>query len=272
VQAVVGRSLPDAQRIEWQVTQQTDRQGYQQQVGLATFRPDGRQQEQVPVAILKPAERPRGVVLWVSEQGKSDLWRQSGRLRRPARRLLEAGYCVISPDLMGQGETAGKTGTPDAARRVNNPREFAGYTLGYNHSLFAQRTHDVLTTWALAEKVVPGAPVAIVGRQGGGRWVAAARAVADRPHHIAVVDTAGFRFADVGRWDHPDFLPGGAKYGDVAGMLAVAAPGLLWAANLTADQQQTVQAAYERLDEGDNLASTDGDPVEWVLENFARGT
>ena len=41
---------------------------------------------------------------------------------------------------------------------------------------------------------------------------------------FTAIDTAGFRFADVTDIHSPDFLPGGAKYGDLPGMLSLSAP------------------------------------------------
>jgi len=53
---------------------------------------------------------------------------------------------------------------------------------------------------------------------------AAARAVADGAIFAAVLETGGFRFAKVSDLWSPDFLPAGAKYGDLPGMLALSAP------------------------------------------------
>src|SRR6185436_20675977 len=63
----------------------------------------------------------------------------------------------------------------------------------------------------------------LVGVDGGGPIVAAARAVAPDAIDRAVIDTGGFRFGQVLDLRSPDFLPGGAKYGDVAGLLALGA-------------------------------------------------
>jgi len=52
-------------------------------------------------------------------------------------KLVRAGATVLGADLLFQGGEPVKQ-----IRVVANPREFAGYTFGYNHALFAQRTHD----------------------------------------------------------------------------------------------------------------------------------
>jgi hypothetical protein len=46
----------------------------------------------------------------------------------------------------------------------------------------------------------------------------------------AVVDTGAFRFGKILEVHSTEFLPGGAKYGDLPGMLALNAPGRLWLA------------------------------------------
>ena len=61
-----------------------------------------------------------------------------------------------------------------------------------------------------------------------GPIVAAARAVAGSAIDRIAVDTGGFRFARLTDYRDPNFLPGGAKYGDLPGLLALGAPGKAW--------------------------------------------
>ena len=42
------------------------------------------------------------------------------------------------------------------------------------------------------------------------------------------METAGFRFGKLTDYRDVNFLPGGAKYGDVPGLLALNAPAKLW--------------------------------------------
>lgn len=62
---------------------------------------------------------------------------------------------------------------------------------------------------------------------GSGLILAAARAVAAGTLADAVIDTGDFRFAGVDAIQSPGFLPGGAKYLDVPGLIAVAPTGNL---------------------------------------------
>jgi hypothetical protein len=117
---------------------------------------------------------------------------------------------------------------------VKNPREFAGYTHGYNHALFAQRTHDVLSIVSFLRNAKVGSHpnpktvcLAGFGTQTG-PIVVAARALAGEAVDRAASDTGGFRFGKVLDYRDPMFLPGGAKYLDLPGMISLNAPHALW--------------------------------------------
>ena len=76
--------------------------------------------------------------------------------------------------------------------------------------------------------------VDVAGFGGTGPIVAAARAVARGAIDHAAVETGGFRFGKLTDYRDVSFLPGGAKYGDVPGLLALNAPGKLWVGGETA--------------------------------------
>ena len=57
---------------------------------------------------------------------------------------------------------------------------------------------------------------------------AAALARCDGVVNRAALDTRGFRFGKLTDYRDASFLPGGAKYGDLPGMLSLAAPTKLW--------------------------------------------
>jgi hypothetical protein len=116
---------------------------------------------------------------------------------------------------------------------VKNPREFAGYTFGYNQPLFCQSVHDVLTIVRFLRTTKVGShphpdAVAVAGFGDAGPIVLAARAMCGSAIDRAAAVTGGFRFADVADYRDPLFLPGGAKYLDIPGMVALGAPHPLW--------------------------------------------
>src|SRR5262249_1622949 len=146
-----------------------------------------------------------------------------------------------------------KDGEPlKQTRIVKNKRESAAYTFGYNDSVFAQRTHDILTLikfihTAKIQSIPSPTSVAVAAFGHTGPIAAAARAVSGDAIDAAAIDTAGFRFGGILDYRDPNFLPGGAKYLDMPGLLALGAPQRLWVAG-----EKSVSAAvsemYDRSD------------------------
>lgn len=292
VEVMIGRGVPAAGEVRFRRASDGPEMldGCRLLRGLVDY-PAGK--EQVPVAILLPAEPAayRGeAVVWIDAQGKRALLGPDGRLRPTVRRMVAAGRVVVGVDLFGQGEFT-PDGKPLSHTRLNGrtpggPMPYAGYTFGYNHPLFAQRVHDILSVVAVLrsgpEELAAARTVSVVGLRGAGHWVAGARAVAGSAIDRAAVDTAGFRFARVTEFDDPDFLPGGAKYDDLPGMLALGAPGELWLAGERGEGLELVEAAYraagaaERLsvfaakEAGENVAAAEqaaeNAALEWLLE------
>jgi hypothetical protein len=134
------------------------------------------------------------------------------------------------------------------AKSVKAP--YAAYTFGYNPPLFCWRVHDVLTALA-AVSALPDAPYTIILHASGtvaGPVAAGALAVSGDAVAEAEIDAGDFRFADLDRLDHPMFVPGAVKYGDLPGLLALRAPypmALSWTA--AGDALRPVVAMYRAL-------------------------
>ena len=105
-----------------------------------------------------------------------------------------------------------------------------------------------------------------------GTWAALARAAAPSLLDRAAIDTGGFRFATVNAIDDAAFLPGGAKYDDLPGFLALAAPSPLWLAGEGPKPPAILAAAYAATGSPRALtvsgmrgpqATADG--IRWVL-------
>ncbi len=247
VDVMVGRSLPAAGSVTYAKTAEHDRGDYVEQVGLLR---KADSEEELPAIILQPKEHKGTVAIWIDEAGKAGLHDTGESPNAAVARLLDAGVSVIGVDLLYQGEFLADGDAAGETRQVTAPvRElqgYAGYTYGYNHPLFAQRVHDVLSviSFARSQERAPRKVVAIAFG-GAGRWLAAARAQASAGIDRAVVDTAGFRFANVTSLGDHDFLPGGAKYLDLPGMLALSAPQPLWIASEGTQLPQVITAAYQ---------------------------
>ncbi len=127
----------------------------------------------------------------------------------------------------------------------------------YNPPVFSQRVRDILSLAALARSDKLGAEhVDVVGLQGAGHWVVAARAIAGAAIDRAAIDTAGFRFANLTAIDDPDFLPGGARYDDLPGMIALFCACPLFLAGESDSAISLISAAYRAAGQADHLTAS----------------
>ncbi|QOV89711.1 alpha/beta hydrolase family protein [Humisphaera borealis] len=245
VEVLIGRSIATAGKGEWELKLKTDRGDYIEMNGLLRNKT---YKEELPVVWLFPKDWDGHAVVWLGDGGKSSLYTADGKVQPDVLRLVKSGATVLGIDLLMQGEFLAEGQPLKETRKVANPREFAGYTFGYNHALFAQRTHDVLTAVSFLRTAEYGSHpkvtrVDVVGLGGTGPIVAAARAIAGGQIDRAAVDTGGFRFGKLLDYRDPQFLPGGAKYLDVPGLLALSAPHPLWLAG-EGNGVDLVTAAY----------------------------
>jgi len=220
VEVMIGRTLPAAGGIEHEVISKQDRGDY---IEFASILRYPAMREELPAAFLYPKQWNKEVAVWIHPDGKQSLFNTAGEPAEGVRQLLESGTAVAGVDLLYQGEFLADGRPLEAARRVKNEREFAGYTYGYNHPLFAQRVHDILSfvSYIKHDQQHATEKIHLVGAAGAGRWAAFARALAGDAIDRTAIDADGFRFADLNSISHPDLLPGAVKYGDLAGVLAL---------------------------------------------------
>jgi dienelactone hydrolase len=266
VDAMIGRGLPPAKWVQGDPFQVEEAGDWQMIKCLLRYAHEG---EQIPAIFLAPKKATKAAVVWVDKNGKQGLFDgpESATPNAQVRNLLAAGIVVLGIDLAGQGETT-PDGKPLAKARLNRQNgwdRYLGYTLGYNHSLFAQRVHDILTAVAYLKQTPASQKIGLVGLGGAGHWVAAARAQAGAAVDVAVVDTAGFRFAKIAALDDPDLLPGGAKYLDLPGILALSAPHRLIVLGEKGQTPPVVSAAYQAAGQPDAVSSVgEGAPIDLV--------
>lgn len=229
---VLGRTLDAVGEVEWDLKTKTDRGDYLEMVGLVRNRTHG---EEVPAVFLHPKQWNGQTVIWLDPAGKAALFDDAvsgeARPRTEVQTLLRRGATVVGVDLFLQGEFLAEGQAVTQTRRVDNPREAAAYTYGYNPTLFAQRVHDVLTLVHFVKgHERQSRTVSLLGLGGAGHWAAAALTQLGSAVDQAAIDTRGFRFIRVMDIRDPDFLPGGAKYGDLPGMLALSGAKQMWIA------------------------------------------
>jgi hypothetical protein len=220
-EAIIGRSYKDAGHVDWQLKDKTDMGDHFEMTGTLL---NQRYSEEVAVLWLYPKHWTGTVAVWLDDNGKT------GARSRDAMNLVRAGTAVVGADLLMQHPTPVRQ-TPV----VPNPREFAGYTYGYNHALFAKRTHDVFTLISFLHNTRVGghpAPKKVLLAAWGstGPVALSARALAGAAIDKLAIDTNGFRFGKVLDYRDPMFLPGGSKYLDISGIIALNAPHPTWIA------------------------------------------
>jgi dienelactone hydrolase len=272
---ILGRTLPEAGRVEWHPGTQTDHGTYTEVVGLlrnTTF------DEELPTILLRPKEGVRQTVIWTDESGKAGLFKDepgptSGEPKSEVQKLLNAGITVVGVDLFEQGEFLTDGKPLRRTRGVKNPREAAAYTFGYNRALFAQRVDDLLTVATfLKAQGGEGELLDVVALDGTGPIAAAFRAQAGDAVDKAAIHTGGFRFGRVLDIHDVNFLPGGAKYGDLPGMLSLGAPGKLWLSGEGERAPELLNKLYEESGAPRHLTIGIGDrqqtrdtAVDWII-------
>lgn len=265
---IIGRGLPNADDIQRTKIDKVKANGYiyfEDTLRLTTH------EEEIPVISLFPLATPwnKQVVIWVDGLGKQGLY-ENGELKSQVRRLIDGGYSVMSADLLLQGEFLADGQPIRQTPKVGNSREFAGYTYGYNHTVFASRVHDILTLVSFVKHDDHGTKqIHLVGANGACPLAAAARAVAGDAIGKAAVQSDGFRFADLKSFRDPDFIPGAVKYGDLPALLALSAPQPLFVGGEPKTPDLT-KAAYAAVGESKKLLVTSRQDfadaaVDWLL-------
>jgi dienelactone hydrolase len=104
--------------------------------------------------------------------------------------------------------------------RVKNDRDYAGFTYGYNHSIFAHRAGKLANRiWQIKKLVGDKESLILRAEPGVEHWALAAALVAGDKLTAIDLRSTDFRFSKLSAWDDADFWPGAVKYGDLPGLL-----------------------------------------------------
>jgi hypothetical protein len=160
--------------------------------------------------IIGPKFKGEKVVIWVHPKGKASLL-DGDKLSAPVQALVDAGFAVVAPDVLGVGELALPKGF-----EVN--KTYAGFTYGYNRSLLANRVHDLLTTVGFA-KFLGAKTVHLIGWGELGPAAVLAKASAGDAVNKLAADLHGLDFAKITDPADPMMLPGALKYGGLTAFL-----------------------------------------------------
>jgi hypothetical protein len=268
---IVGRAFDTAGDVEWNNNHKEDRGDHLEMTGLLRNKTYN---EELPVTWLYPKKWNGRVVVWLDDAGKSSLFEDARSLAPAVKELVDSDTTVLGVDLLYQGEFVKDGKLVKQTRVVENGREAAAYTFGYNHSLFAQRVHDVLTVvkylrTAKMEDHPSPTSIGVAGFGAAGPVCIVARAVADGAIDRAAAQTSGFRFGKLLDLRDPSFLPGGARYGDLPGFAALGGKRLL----LIDEAKPGEFVAANKIIGGEAIDFVDADEMEklvvaakWLLE------
>ncbi|MBX3411239.1 MAG: acetylxylan esterase [Pirellulales bacterium] len=250
---LIGRDLPAAGEVTHELASEEDRGDYLEFTGTIDYAKAG---ESLPALMLQPKKWNRHVAIWLDGEGKQGLYDSSGELSSAIKKLLAEGTAIVGADLLYQGEFLDEGKPLERQRMVGDGKRpnYAGYTFGYNPTLFARRVHDVLSlvSFAAHHETAP-ARIDLVGVNGAGPIAAvAALQVGDKLGRLAI-DTRGFRFASANQLDDVNLWPGSVKYGDLPAILALIAPRPIWVAGEQEKDLPLVQAAYQAAASRENL-------------------
>jgi dienelactone hydrolase len=270
-ETILGRRLADVGEVVFTPSGEQSQQLARVRVGRLDHTQQG---EQLPVLVIEPAQgTPRGTVVWISDAGKAAVHAE-GRLIAPVERLVAAGYRLLAADLLGQGEFLAADSPTDSQPMWYQGgggqgwERFSGYTFGYNHCLFAERTHDVLSLVKYALTSGEG-PLHLVGLGSvAGPVVIAARSQSGTAVAKTWVDTSGFRFETLNRHNDPMFVPGAVKYFGLDGLLSLIAPAEL--VILERAETPVARQLYDITDANDRflVAPPSGDAANAMVESL----
>lgn len=267
LETIVGRELPPPDAVARETIATEDRGEFFLSKDLIRQTQHG---EELPAVWLYPqrASRNGQLIIWVDGQGKQGLFDADGAPRAEIQTLLAKGFAIVGIDLFMQGEFLAD-GHPISQTRVHaGPQPAAGYTFGYNHPLFIQRVHDVMTVAAVARDGEESPAIHLVGVHGAGPIVAAAGAQLGDAVVKRIVDTDDFRFASIRSYRDVNFVPGSVKYGDLPAILALSAPHPLWIAGEGGTLPELVAATYQAAGSDGNVRAIDGNVNDLVRAAF----
>jgi dienelactone hydrolase len=223
------------------------------------------EKDAVPSAgVMGPNVKGEVLVIWLHPKGKTSLF-ENGKVVPAAKKLTEAGFAVVAPDLLGTGENA-------FSKATAVDRNYAGYTYGYNRSLLANRVHDALTMVAFGKSLLKVKTVHLVGWGEMGVVAMLASALAENAVARTAADLNQFRFENIKDVADPMMLPGAVKYGGLPAFLALCAPRTVFVHNHRGTASGKLpRAAYEAAGAADNLTRAtervdDMKIVEWLVK------
>lgn len=192
---------------------------------------------------------------------------------RPEPRALGGAGTALTAALIESGTAVLSIATlqPDSGRlprQDSRHDHFVGYTYGYNKTLLAHRATDIVAGLRFARSLADVTSVGLLAQGRAGTWAILAAAVAGSAAPDAIVADYRDAFGEVDGVEHPDFLPGALRWGEMAHYTALLAPTPLWLTGVE-EIPTTVSAAYRSAGASDGVQADPADNSGLV--GFLRG-
>jgi hypothetical protein len=180
-------------------------------------------------------------------------------------KLLDAGRAVVAMELFMSDDFKSPAGITPTKKRRPDP-DYAGFTLGYERGVIANRVHDILSALALARGLHGARSVHLIGVGEAGPAALIARGLAGDAVERAAIDLNGFDFDKVKTNDDAMLLPGALKYGGVWGLVPLCARRATLVCNGPAASPATERAKRAGKVEIATEAMDAGRMAQWVVE------
>jgi len=202
-------------------------------------------------------------IVWVHSKGADSAAQKVSGPMWEALRQKKAAFLAVDTFVTGTDERNRPAPPVD--------QKYAGFTFGYNRSVLANRVDDILHTVAYARDGLKAKNIYLVGIEKAGPWVVLARALSGDAVTRCAADMDGFRFESITSTTDENMLPGALKYGGMAKLSALCAPGELYLHNLPAGGMgDWLPAAYEAAGAKDRLhlvadRTSEDKVLEWLM-------
>jgi hypothetical protein len=213
--------------------------------------------ERIAFRLLTPRQWTGQVVVWAHPQGVASLATSEGDVRR----LLDAGRAILAIDLFMSGAFVPPPGVVPTSKPGRPVPPYAGYTLGYERSVIANRVHDLLTAIAIAKGIQGCKSVQLIGIEQAGVAALLARALADDVIELAAIDLDHFDFDQITDENDPMLLPGALKYGGILGFVPLCTSGQTLLVNLP----DSTRLDPARKPPGVHLGQHPRELIDWLL-------
>lgn len=221
---------------------------------------------EIPLISLVPRGS-RKAVVWLHSEGKASVWDATGKPIPPVRKLLDAGYSVIAPDVLMTGEyyLEGKASQLPWPKQVHHKDiPFIGFRYGYNRTLLAERVFDTITVLAHLKARKDVDQLCLIGQGTMGPVALLATSLAAGRVDRTVLDLQQFDFDQIQHLDDDRMLPGAWRFGGLLGFVPLIEKGKCWITGVRTTPAY-VLAKSNRAIQLQKESATVNEMVDWVL-------